>query len=286
MRSSIMGLDRVSLAVENLEAARKSFEALGFSLSSRSRHVGRGTGNYRILMPGVAGNGVYIELLAQIDAHEQDDLLQTRLQGPGEGLLSLGLKTEHAEGAQGDLADDLAGGDVFQAFGSVDKDGVAQMASFNLLTLLEAHKSRPAMAAVEHGSRDLIYQDKWMSHANGALAIREIHVRSDSVNEDVAATQPFFTPAQNEAQDRQVDALMDGERVARMTFLSDPAWDELYGEAADGTAGLVIECANAIETKAHLEAAGVEVEFVNSRLNGYRVPLDQTHGIWLTFVSA
>lgn len=282
MGSSIQGLDRVSIAVTNLEAARKSFETLGFSLAARSRHVGRGTGNYRILMPGVAGDGCYIELLAQIDAHEEDALLSARLADQGEGLVSLGLKTKDAEAAQSDLPD---AGDVMSAYGSVERDGTTQMANFTLLDLLAAKGRRPAMAAVEHGSHDLIFQPRWMTHANGVVAVREVHVRSDSVRDDALATEGFTTSAQNEAEDRKVDDLMDGQRVSRLSFLSDKGWEALYGEGDTATAGLVLECENAIETKSLLTEAGLEPEFVNSSLNGYRIPVTKTHGIWLTFVS-
>ena len=281
-RSSITGLDRVSIAVTNLEAARKSFETFGFSLAARSRSVGQGTGNYGILMPGVAGDGCCLELLAQIDVREEDVLLSARLADQGEGLVSLSLKTKDAEAAQTDI---IGSGELIPAYRLVERDGTTQIASFLLLDLLSARGQRPAMAAVEHRDHGLTFQPRWMTHANGVVAVREIHVRSDSVREDVLASQQFTTSAQNEAEDRKVADLMGGQRVARLTFLSDKAWEAFYGEGDTSTAGLILECKNAIETKSLLIEAGLEPSFVNSFLNGYRIPVSKTHGIWLTFVS-
>lgn len=281
MKPTIQGLDRVSIAVENLEVARASFAALGFTLAPRSRHVGQGTGNYTIALSGVAGDGAYIELLAQIDAHQEDASLVNRLNLSGEGLLSLGLKTQDVEAAQSAL--DL--GDPVQTHRAIHADGMTKMASFNLLSVLDSVKNRPSFDLVEHMSPELVFQPDLMAHENLATGIREIHVRSDSVRDEVMTCAPYCTPAQTDAQARQVDALMDGSRVARLTFLSDKAWGDLYGKNDAATAGLVIECSNAIEAKAYLESAGFAPEFVNSRLNGYRLPVEKTHGVWITFVA-
>ena len=94
MTPVISGLDRVSIAVENLETARRSFAALGFTVAERARHVGRGTGDYSLVMPGVAGNGVTIELVAQIDQHEDDGGIALRL-NRGKGCCRWGRIRKH-----------------------------------------------------------------------------------------------------------------------------------------------------------------------------------------------
>lgn len=288
--AALKGLDRVSLAVDNLEAARKSFLALGFTLSARSRHLGRGTGAYRIALPGLADDGVHLELVAQIDASEPDPALQARLKHHGEGLLALTLKAQDMNAAEAEaratLSDPARDSLRPEIRTSIDHDGGQTKADFTLLTLLDGLGKRPVLQASAHATPELIYQNRWMHHLNGALAVREVHVRSDSLVDDIYAAAPFCAPAQNAAQDRQVAARMDGDRVARLVLYSDAAWAGMYGEGDPHTAGLVFECDNAIEAKSHLQAVGLEPEFVNSRLNGYRVPIAHSHGIWMTFVSA
>ena len=280
MTPVIAGLDRVRIAVENLETARRSFKTLGFTVAERARHVGYGTGDYSIILKGVDGAGMALELIAQIDRHEEDASLTKRLE-LGEGVLALGLKTGNIEEAAKDL--DLSDGE--QAYRSIKADGAIKMASFNLLDILEATDQRPALEAIEILTPDLLFQKPLMDHANTALAVREIQVRSDSVRTDVLACAPFTSPAQTDAQAREVEARLDGERVARLTFLSDKAWGDLYGKEDTASAALVIECENAIAAKTLLEEAGLEPQFVNSRLNGYRVSVDKTHGVHLTFIA-
>ena len=280
MKPVIAGLDRVRIAVENLETARRSFAALGFTVAERARHVGRGTGDCSVVMKGVDGTGMVLELVAQIDRHEEDAALTARLKS-GEGMLALGLKTTDADIAAQEL--DLASPQ--QAFRSIDQGGSMKMASFSLLDVLAAGGKRPALEAVENLSPELVFQDRWMRHANTALAVREIQIRSDSVRSDVLACAPYTCPAQTDGQARAIEAQMDGNRVARLTFLSDKAWGDLYGKDDTATAALVIECENAITAKTFLEDAGMNPTFVNSRLNGYRVPVEKSHGVHLTFVA-
>ena len=280
MKPVIAGLDRVRIAVENLETARRSFAALGFTVAERARHVGRGTGDCSVVMKGVDGTGMVLELVAQIDRHEEDQALTSRLKS-GEGVLALGLKTKDADAA----AEALALSAPQQAFRSIDQDGSMKMASFSLLDVLGASDKRPALEAVENLSPELVFQDRWMAHANTAVAVREIQIRSDSVRTDVLACAPYASPAQTDAQAREVEAKLDGGRVARVTFLSDKAWGDLYGKEDTATSALVIECENAITAKTFLEEAGMKPEFVNSRLNGYRIPVEKSHGVHLTFVA-
>ena len=62
------------MATADLEAARRTFAGLGFTVTPRGRHVGWGTGNYCIMFPGN-----YIELLGIVDADRFTNNLETHL---------------------------------------------------------------------------------------------------------------------------------------------------------------------------------------------------------------
>ena len=51
MSSHIAGIDHLVIAVRDLEAARMGWTRLGFTLSPRGKHLGRGTGNYCVMFP-------------------------------------------------------------------------------------------------------------------------------------------------------------------------------------------------------------------------------------------
>jgi catechol 2,3-dioxygenase-like lactoylglutathione lyase family enzyme len=88
--AGLVGIDHSLLGVRDLEAARARWQALGFTLTPRGRHIGWGTANYCIMFE--AG---YIELLGILDAaqftNELDKFLAER-----EGLLGLAFATPDA----------------------------------------------------------------------------------------------------------------------------------------------------------------------------------------------
>ena len=62
MDHGIAGLDHVIVGVRDLERARLGWTRLGFTLSSRGRHIGQGTANYCIMF-----RSDYVELLGVVD---------------------------------------------------------------------------------------------------------------------------------------------------------------------------------------------------------------------------
>ena len=49
MSVAIAGIDHAIIGVRELEPARETYTRLGFTLSPRGRHIGRGTANYCIM---------------------------------------------------------------------------------------------------------------------------------------------------------------------------------------------------------------------------------------------
>ena len=113
----IVGVDHALIGVADLDAARDSFERLGFTISPRGRHIGWGTGNYTIMF-----EHDYVELLGVIDPtqyiHGLDKSLET-----GEGLLNVALATKDAHGSHQWLL----------------QQGIDAAAPENLQRLLEGH---------------------------------------------------------------------------------------------------------------------------------------------------
>ena len=77
---AIGGLDHVLVGVRDLEAARRAWARLGFTLTPRGRHIGWGTANYCIMFARE-----YVELLGIVDpglfVNRLDRFLETR-EGP------------------------------------------------------------------------------------------------------------------------------------------------------------------------------------------------------------
>src|SRR3954462_7975010 len=81
---AITGIDHTLVGVRDLDAARKAWETLGFTLTPRGRHIGWGTGNYCVMF-----RDDYVELLGIVDPTQFLNRLDPLLEARGEGFLGL-----------------------------------------------------------------------------------------------------------------------------------------------------------------------------------------------------
>jgi len=162
----IDGFDHAIVGVENLEAARLSWQRLGFTTCPRGKHIGWGTANYCIMFPDD-----YVELLGIVDASQFTNNLDTLLAERGEGLLGMAFASSHID----ELAEKL--------------DGQPQ----DLKRLLELPEGTveprfklmhppigtlPGLSGffVDHLTPELMRQPQWLAHANGATGIASVTV--------------------------------------------------------------------------------------------------------------
>lgn len=170
-----IGLDHVIVAARDLEAARRDWRRLGFSVTPRGRHIGWGTANYCVMFPQD-----YIEILGVVDpslyVHGLDRFLAER------------------EGLQGAA---FATGDAAAAAAALHRDGFAEEKEpRDLARILELPEGevRPAFKLVhpgdpsafgmpaflcQHLTPTLIRRPAWLTHANGARGIRALDVAVD-----------------------------------------------------------------------------------------------------------
>ena len=160
----IDGFDHAIVGVKDIEAARLSWQRLGFTTCPRGKHIGWGTANYCIMFADD-----YVELLGIVDASQFTNNLDTLLAEQGEGLLGMAFASSHID----DLAQKL--------------DGQAQYLK-RLLELTEGtvephfklvHPPKGTMPGlsgffVNHLTPELMRQPEWLVHANGATGIASI----------------------------------------------------------------------------------------------------------------
>jgi hypothetical protein len=244
------------VGVYELEAARRAYRHLGFTVSPRGRHIGWGTANYCVMFPGS-----YIELLGIVDAaqftNKLDRFLETR-----QGLLGVAFASDDAAAAARALADrgietdpprdlkrklELPEGEVEPAFKLVHLPGAVT----------------PGMPAFicQHLTRDLVWQPPWLDHANGARAIDSV----TGVVEDpgaVALAYGRLFGAQAVWVDRGQVTVETGRGRLRFTTAEGlsglyPGLPEAPAHAAPWLAGLRLTVAEVNATAGYLDAAGV-----------------------------
>jgi len=166
MSKSIDGIDHVLLGVRDLESARLTFAHLGFTFSPRGRHVGWGTANYCAML-----RSGYIELLGIVDPAQFTNNLDRFLAG-GEGLLGVAFASCDVEAA----AQDLRGRDV-----TVEEPKALSRKlelpsgdvepSFRILRMAPEATAGLSAFICQHLTPDLVWQEPWLEHANGAQSI-------------------------------------------------------------------------------------------------------------------
>lgn len=162
-------LDHVLVGVRDLDYARLEWSRLGFRLTPRGRHIGWGTANYCIMFPDD-----YIELIGIVDAsrfvNDLDRFLAMR-----EGLLGLAFRGE----------------DLAATTKALREAGWSAEGPRNLKRIIElpAGEAQPAFELLfpepsavpdlkafvcRHLTPDLVWQKDWLTHPNGATALREV----------------------------------------------------------------------------------------------------------------
>ena len=160
-----------SSACTTWRPARRIYTRLGFTVSPRGRHLGRGTANYCMML-----DADYLELRGIVDASQFTDDLDRFLER-GEGLNGVVFSTPDADACLAALraaeVDVLPPMDVSRLIDLPDEEVSLR---FKLLHLLP--EATPGLHAIisQHLTLDLLRRPDWLSHANGARSVSEVTV--------------------------------------------------------------------------------------------------------------
>ncbi|MEH6630075.1 MAG: VOC family protein [Halopseudomonas aestusnigri] len=166
---TLKGIDHLLIGVDKLEEARHHYLRLGFQLTPRGRHIGWGTANYCIMFPDD-----YLELIGIVDACQDTNGLDTFLE-KGEGGLGFAfrsLDTKKTAESLSSLGIKIEGPNDLRRILELDNGDV--MPAFELLRY--GPEVAPGMATFvcDHKTPEIVWQDKWLPHANGAKGIKRI----------------------------------------------------------------------------------------------------------------
>ena len=169
---SITGLDHVLVGVADLESALATWQGLGFTLTPRGRHIGWGTANYCIMF-----EQDYIELLGIVDDSQFVNRLDEFLAAEGEGLLGLAFAADNAEQAYQDLKASNIGVQPAKELKRLLElpDGTVTP-EFALVHIDSADTAGLRAFVCTHLTREMVWQPRWLRHANGAEAITGIEI--------------------------------------------------------------------------------------------------------------
>ena len=172
----ITRLDHVIIAVRSLDTAATNFRKLGFTLTPRGLHEGKGTGNHCIMFPNT-----YIELLGIVDESGASGRLAQRVNERGEGGMGIAWGADDADktyaalttaGIQTEAPNDLSR--------PLELDGKREMVRFRNIMLPGLSLEQTMQFVCTHVTPELTRaRREWQLHPMGATGITEIFIASE-----------------------------------------------------------------------------------------------------------
>ena len=283
MAHQLIGIDHLIVGVRDLEAARAQYARLGFNSTPRGRHVGWGTANYCIMF-----ERDYLELLGIVDAGQFTNGLDRFLE-KAEGLLGVVLGTRDAAATYATW--DRAGlrPNEPRALGRLlerDRGGVELR--FRNVLLPRDSTGGISLFACEHLTPEPMRQPAWLTHPNGAKAIRSCTIVVSDVAPLAQALGQIFGSAVITDTDNVV-AAHTGHGVILLAPPEDAMLMHPLVQVPDQVAeplpvALTLEVADPERAASFLRLQGVA--FTRSPTGDVLVPPAEAHGVTLELVRA
>lgn len=184
-------LDHIAVMTPDLSAAGEVFTRLGFCLTPLSQHSGARTAGGAVEPWGTGNRCVmlrrgYIELMGCVDPGLYDNRLSEYL-ARYEGIHILAFACGDAHAADETLRQ--------EGFGVTGVHGLAReldvpagraTAKFNLVRLPPEEMPEGRVLVIEHLTPEHLWQERYLDHPNGAVALTELVVCVDEVEEAAA----------------------------------------------------------------------------------------------------
>jgi catechol 2,3-dioxygenase-like lactoylglutathione lyase family enzyme len=209
----IAGIDHVILGVRDLDAARRTWTRLGFTLSPRGRHIDQPTANYCVMF---ASN--YIELLGVVggDAtgHRLGDFLAFR-----EGLMGIAFAPRgSAEEVRAALAECGLHPSAPRALARrIELPEAEALPRFTLVSLPPAETPGIDCFLCGHLTPELMRRREWLDHPNGAAGLEAVYVLVDSTGPLLPAYDRLFGIGQVTTTDAVASVLVGDQRLVFST---------------------------------------------------------------------
>jgi len=285
MRKHLQGIDHVVIAVADLDLAAADFKRLGFTLTPRGRHT-MGSENHCAMFPDD-----YVELLA-VPADHPVTRYYSDFLAHGDGLAALALKTDDATGFHAELASS-----GINAAPPVDfsrpvtlPEGVFD-AAFRITQVDIAETPGGRVFACQHFTRDVVWRPEDEDHANGAIGLQGISVRTDAAHFGAtrrAYERLFDRAAEGSGEDGHHWRVATGNTP--LDVLTPGGFAEGYNGVAASARALPYFCAlhfrvrSLAQTRRALDLA--DVEFTNRADGSIAVASSLTHGPAIVFTES
>jgi hypothetical protein len=284
-------IDHLVLCVRDLDAARRVYERLGFTLTPKALHP-FGTANSLVQL-----RGNFLELLAVADRRLIKPAgegafgfaaFNERFLAAREGMSMLVFASDDARRDQREFA--ASGLDTYAPFDfsrqAVLPDGSAVTVGFSLAFVTETRMPEAAFFVCQQHAPQYFWKPEYQTHRNGALTVEEVVM----VAPDPAAFATFFAKLQpGRMVDRRGGGIVVGTGRGVVTVLDPAAFAARFsagGSAASDTphfAAYRLGVGDLAATEAVLRENGVAVHRERTTI---QLSPSETFGVILEFAAA
>lgn len=282
------GIDHLVLCVNDLDRARETYAALGFTTTPRAIHP-FGTGNSLVQL-----QGNFLELLSVVDS--------SKFAPPAAGTFSFGefndtfvskregmsMLVFEGHGAESDQAEFAKKGletyDVFH-FERLAKqpNGEKVTVAFSLAFATDPSMPEAAFFTCQQHAPEFFWKPEYQKHANGAVAVSEVVM----VSKDLSQASNFLGAMQNtDAAPQDSDTHYVTTARGKVTVLTPQRFSDRFGEEAPGPksphfAAFQISVANLRQVEQLLSQNGVSFRRTSETL---QVTATAAFGVVLEFI--
>jgi catechol 2,3-dioxygenase-like lactoylglutathione lyase family enzyme len=221
-------IDHPVIAARDLNAARTSFERLGFVVPPRGSHVEWGTGNLCIMFPDD-----YVEVRGIIDASRFTMHLDDHLDAYGEGLMGVAFGVPDIERSHAELLKNgVAAGRLQKLSRNFEHPEGWTQPSFKLCAP-EADDIEGLMhvVVIQHLTPDLLRRPEFLAHANTCIGVNAM---SGTIYDKRRVAEKLRRLLGEAAVKEDIDGvravLPSGQRLE---LLMAEAYERKYGTIAD-----------------------------------------------------
>lgn len=276
MPAPISRLDHVIIAVKDLASAAKTFERLGFRLTPRGLHEGKGTGNNCIMFANA-----YVELLGVVDPAQAKGRLATMVADRGEGGIGIAYGADNAdETAKSIRATGIAVENPNELSRPLNLDGERMLVRFSNVMLPKLQPAGLLQFVCTHLTPNLTRaRHEWNLHASGAIRLTGVTVAAEDINTPLADWQKLFGEERITHGDSVHTVALDNLTLSLMT---PQTLETRFGKGVVGlpklpaVAALTFAVHEPDAASAMLDAAGIPFVESEGRLI---VPAKDAHGV-------
>ena len=215
MTGPISRFDHAMIAVADLERAAAQWKSLGFRLTPKGVHQGKGTANYCVMFPET-----YLELIGVVNPEEASGRLAARIAESGEGVAGIAYGADDADKIFAALAQaGVKAEPPVSLERPLELDGERDMVRFRNVMMPAAGLEPVLQFVCSHLTPGLTRaRHEWQLHANGVTGVNEIIVCvADPLAHLDQVRRMFGKPAVRDRKG-EVSALIDPMTLRLSTF--------------------------------------------------------------------